>query len=82
MSFNRLILKLVEIALGIPPKKKSLDVSSVNLKDPRKGGDLLIQALQKLPESLKKKLRAADFRLSINTHRSRSKHTLPKLRVT
>ena len=54
MSFNRLILKLVELLWVSLQRKKVLMFSSVNLKDPRKGGDLLIQALQKLPESLKK----------------------------
>jgi len=52
--FQPLDPEACRIALGIPPKKKVLMFSSVNLKDPRKGGDLLIQALQKLPESLKK----------------------------
>lgn len=39
--------------LRIPSGKKVLMFGSVSLKDPRKGGDLLIKALQNLPESLK-----------------------------
>jgi glycosyltransferase involved in cell wall biosynthesis len=39
--------------LGIPPHKKVLMFVAFGLSDPRKGGDLLIQALQNLPNSLK-----------------------------
>lgn len=39
--------------LGIPLNKKVLLFSAIKLSDYRKGGDLLIQALQSLPESLK-----------------------------
>lgn len=39
--------------LGIPLSKKVLLFAAVNLNDRRKGGDLLIEALQSLPESLK-----------------------------
>lgn len=39
--------------LGIPPDKKVLMFASVNLQDSRKGGDLLMKALQSLPASLK-----------------------------
>ena len=39
--------------LGIPLNKKVLLFSAINLSDHRKGGDLLIKALQSLPESLK-----------------------------
>lgn len=39
--------------LGIPNGKKVLLFAAVNLRDSRKGGDLLLQALQSLPESLK-----------------------------
>ena len=39
--------------LGIPLSKKVLLFAAVNLSDYRKGGDLLIKALQSLPESLK-----------------------------
>lgn len=39
--------------LGIPPGKKVLVFGSENLQDARKGGDLLLKALQRLPESLK-----------------------------
>ncbi|WP_319421338.1 glycosyltransferase family 4 protein [Pleurocapsa sp. FMAR1] len=41
-------------ALGIPHDKKVLMFCAVNLKDRRKGGDLLNASLQKLPASLKK----------------------------
>lgn len=39
--------------LGIPQDKKVLMFASVKLNDERKGGDLLIEALQNLPPSLK-----------------------------
>ncbi len=39
--------------LGIPGGKHVLMFAAVNLKDHRKGGDLLINALQSLPQSLK-----------------------------
>ncbi len=39
--------------LGIPLSKTVLLFAAVNLSDYRKGGDLLIKALQSLPESLK-----------------------------
>ncbi|MBL1200344.1 MAG: glycosyltransferase [Nostoc sp. GBBB01] len=39
--------------LGIPDTKKVLLFSAVSIKDYRKGGDLLIKALQSLPESVK-----------------------------
>lgn len=39
--------------LGIPTKKKVLLFIANNLKDSRKGGDLLIKALQQLPAALK-----------------------------
>ncbi len=39
--------------LGIAPEKKVLMFSAVDLKDLRKGGDLLIKVLQSLPKSLK-----------------------------
>ncbi len=39
--------------LGIPLSKKVLLFAAVNLSDYRKGSDLLIKALQSLPESLK-----------------------------
>ncbi len=39
--------------LGIPLNKKVLLFAAVNLNDYRKGGDLLIKALQSLPKSLK-----------------------------
>ncbi|MDJ0632140.1 MAG: glycosyltransferase family 4 protein [Xenococcaceae cyanobacterium MO_188.B29] len=42
--------------LGIPKNKKVLLFVSQNLNDPRKGGDLLIKALQELPASLKKEI--------------------------
>lgn len=39
--------------LGIPTGKKVLMFSANSLKDPRKGGDLLLKALSRLPDSLK-----------------------------
>lgn len=44
---------LCRFALGIPLKKKVLLFSADNFKDSRKGGDLLVQALQQLPSVLK-----------------------------
>ncbi|MBE9127561.1 MULTISPECIES: glycosyltransferase family 4 protein [unclassified Coleofasciculus] len=41
------------VLLGIPTDKKVLMFAAAKLNDPRKGGDLLIKALQSLPESLK-----------------------------
>lgn len=40
-------------ALGIPKGKNVLLFGSQNLKNPRKGGDLLVEAISSLPESLK-----------------------------
>lgn len=45
--------ELCRETLGIPPRKKVLLFSATNLKQDRKGGDLLLQALQALPASLK-----------------------------
>jgi glycosyltransferase involved in cell wall biosynthesis len=39
--------------LGVPLRKKVLLFSAVHLKDRRKGGDLLVEALRTLPKSLK-----------------------------
>jgi glycosyltransferase involved in cell wall biosynthesis len=39
--------------LGIPRGKKVIMFSSIDLKDTRKGGDLLVKALEGLPNSLK-----------------------------
>jgi glycosyltransferase involved in cell wall biosynthesis len=39
--------------LGIPPEKKVLMFGADGLQDARKGGDLLIQAIQTLPQGLK-----------------------------
>jgi len=40
-------------ALGISPHQQVLMTGADNLKDSRKGGDLLLQALQSLPDALK-----------------------------
>lgn len=40
-------------ALGIPAQKKVLMFAAASLSDPRKGGDLLYQALKQLPAALK-----------------------------
>lgn len=45
--------ELCRAVLGIPTSKKVLMFGAQNLTDPRKGGDLLLKALQSLPESLK-----------------------------
>lgn len=45
---------LCKTILGISPTKKVLLFGADSLKDSRKGSDLLFQALQKLPQSLKK----------------------------
>ncbi len=42
--------------LGIPLNKKVLMFNALSLKDYRKGGDLLVRALSKLPESLKSEI--------------------------
>lgn len=52
-AYRPLELELCRATLGIPPKKKVLLFSAANLKQDRKGGDLLLQALQALPASLK-----------------------------
>jgi glycosyltransferase involved in cell wall biosynthesis len=41
------------LELGLPLDKKILMFGALGLKDPRKGGDLLVEALQALPDSLK-----------------------------
>lgn len=42
--------------LGIPPRKKVLMFGALNVKHHRKGGDLLLAALEKLPAALKKEI--------------------------
>ena len=44
---------LCKTILGIPTNKKVLLFGAESLKDNRKGGDLLVKALQQLPQSLK-----------------------------
>lgn len=39
--------------IGIPPRKRVLMFGAANLKDSRKGGDLLLEALKNLPTALK-----------------------------
>ena len=41
------------LLLGIPTAKKVLMFAAEKLNDPRKGGDLILKVLQRLPESLK-----------------------------
>lgn len=41
-------------ALGIPPKSIVLMFAAINLKNHGKGGDLLIDAIKRIPEALKK----------------------------
>ncbi|MFQ4137693.1 glycosyltransferase family 4 protein [Nodosilinea sp. PGN35] len=52
-AYQPLNSELCRSALGIPPEKKVLLFSAENLKDARKGGDLLVQSLQQLPAELK-----------------------------
>lgn len=47
---------LSRLALGLPLEKKVLLLTAQNLQDPRKGTDLIIAALKKLPDSLKSNL--------------------------
>lgn len=52
-AYQPLDRELCRKALGIATNKKVLMFGSVSVKDLRKGGDLIAQALQKLPASLK-----------------------------
>ena len=52
-AYQPLDIELCRYILGIPKNKKVLMFAAENLKDSRKGGDLLIKALQSLPESLR-----------------------------
>lgn len=54
--FKPLDRRTCRMALGVPADHKVLLFAAANVQDPRKGGDLLIQALQKLPIDLKQKL--------------------------
>jgi glycosyltransferase involved in cell wall biosynthesis len=48
--------ELCRSLLGIAPNKKVLMFGAESLKDPRKGGDLLLKILQQLPDSLRQEL--------------------------
>ena len=48
--------QMCRAALGLPLDKKVVFFITQSLKDPRKGGDLLFESLQKLPQSLKKEI--------------------------
>ncbi len=52
-AYQPLDSELCRTALGLPLNKKILLFTAQSLQDSRKGGDLLVQALQKLPASLK-----------------------------
>jgi glycosyltransferase involved in cell wall biosynthesis len=52
-AYQPLAPDLCRAALGIPPQQKVLMFAAQNLTDPRKGGYLLVEALQNLPQSLK-----------------------------
>lgn len=52
-AYQPLDIEQCRSVLGIPKNKKVLMFAAQNLKDSRKGGDLLIKALESLPESLK-----------------------------
>lgn len=44
------------LSLGLPLDKKILLFAAKSIKDPRKGGDLLIGAFEKLPEALRREI--------------------------
>lgn len=52
-AYQPLDRELCRKVLGIPTNKTVLMFGSVSVKDPRKGGDLIVKALQNLPASLK-----------------------------
>ncbi len=52
-AFQPLDPELCRSQLGIPPDKKVLMFAAARLNNYRKGGDLLVKALQSLPKSLK-----------------------------
>jgi glycosyltransferase involved in cell wall biosynthesis len=52
-AYQPLDPQLCKTVLGIPQNKKVLLFAADSLKDSRKGGDVLFQALQQLPPSLK-----------------------------
>jgi len=52
-TYQPLDRELCKIVLGIPNNKRVLLFGAESLKDQRKGGDLLLKALQQLPQSLK-----------------------------
>jgi len=55
-AYQPLDIESCRYALDIPKGKKVLMFCADNLKDRRKGGDLLISSLQKIPDLLKKDL--------------------------
>jgi glycosyltransferase involved in cell wall biosynthesis len=52
-AYQPIDTKQCRLILDIPPNKKVLMFGADNLKNDRKGGDLLLKVLQSLPESLK-----------------------------
>ncbi|BAZ47947.1 group 1 glycosyl transferase [Nostoc sp. NIES-4103] len=52
-AYQPLDFEQCRLLLGIPKGKKVLMFGAANITDSRKGGDLLLKALQSLPESLK-----------------------------
>jgi glycosyltransferase involved in cell wall biosynthesis len=52
-AYQPLDQELCKNVLGIPKNKRVLLFGAESLKDQRKGGDLLLKALQQLPQSLK-----------------------------
>jgi glycosyltransferase involved in cell wall biosynthesis len=52
-TYQPLNAEQCRLVLGIPNNKKVLMFGAESLKDSRKGGDLLLKALERLPESLK-----------------------------
>ena len=55
-AYQTLDPELCRLLLGIPTRKKVLMFGAESLKDTRKGGDLLLEALSKLPSSLKSEI--------------------------
>jgi glycosyltransferase involved in cell wall biosynthesis len=60
-AYQPLDRHLCKAVLGIPPNKRVLLFGADNLKDKRKGGDLLLNALQQLPQSLKEEILLLTF---------------------
>ncbi|MBD2107742.1 glycosyltransferase [Nodosilinea sp. FACHB-13] len=71
--------ELCRVALGISQKKKVLLFSAVDLKDARKGGDLLVKALTQLPNTIKQD--CVLLTLGSTTHQLASAVDLPVINL-